>query len=141
MDKLSAFSVSFSNAAHLQAQVLKHYWEGMFGRGSDYFANGKDRQFDTSHFYDEDTERLKLIAEVATEPLPYTNKQVMEDLLDWLVEDRLLRMDNFILRGVVYEGAFVVTDRHLKSPLNVVELFPKVTVSNTQSEEVTNGYV
>lgn len=135
MDKLSAFSVAFSNATPLQAQVLKHCWEAMFGRGSDYFANGNDRQFGISDFYDESTQRLKLIAEVATEPLPYTNAIVMEDLLDWLVEDRLLRMDSFVLRGIVYEGSFVVTDKHLKAPLNVISLFPKVTVSNTQTEE------
>ena len=135
MDKLSAFSVAFSNATPLQAQVLKHCWEAMFGKGSDYFANGNDRQFDVSDFYDESTQRLKLIAEVATEPLPYTNAIVMEDLLDWLVEDRLLRMDSFVLRGIVYEGSFVVTDKHLKAPLNVISLFPKVTVSNTQTEE------
>jgi len=135
MDKLSAFSVAFSNATPLQAQVLKHCWEGMFGRGSDYFANGNDRQFDVSDFYDESTQRLKLIAELATEPLPYTNAIVMEGLLDWLVEDRLLRMDSFVFRGIVYEGSFVVTDRHLKAPLNVISLFPKVTVSNTQTEE------
>jgi len=67
--------------------------------------------------------------------LPYTNAIVMEDLLDWLVEDRLLRMDSFVFRGIVYEGSFVVTDRHLKAPLNVISLFPKVTVSNTQTEE------
>ena len=135
MDKLSAFSVAFSNATPLQAQVLKHCWEAMFGRGSDYFANGNDRQFDVSDFYDESTQRLKLIAEVAAEPLPYTNAIVMEDLLDWLVEDRLLRMDSFVLRGIVYKGSFVVTDRHLKAPLNVVSLLPKVSVCHTLNEE------
>ena len=135
MDKLSAFSVAFSNATPLHAQVLKHCWEGMFGRGSDYFANGNDRQFDVSDFYDESTQRLKLVAEVAVEPLPYTNAIVMEDLLDWLVEDRLLRMESFVLKGVIYDGSFVVTDKHLKAPLNVISLFPKVTVSNTQTEE------
>ena len=85
MDELSAFRVAFSNATPLQAQVLKHCWEAMFGTGSDYFANGNDRQFDVSDFYDEYTQRLKLIAEIATEPLPYTNAIVMEDLYDWLV--------------------------------------------------------
>ena len=56
-------------------------------------------------------------------------------MIGWLVEDRLLRMDSFVLRGIVYECSFVVIDRHLKAPLNVISLFPKVTVSNTQTEE------
>ena len=131
MDKLSAFSVAFSNATPLQAQVLNHCWQAMFGRGSNFFTKGKDRQFEISDFYDSATLRLKLIAEILSEPLPYTNALVMENILDWMVEQRLLSMNSFILRGVVYDGSFVVTDKHLRAPLNVVRLFEKVTVSNT----------
>ena len=135
MDKLAAFSVTFANVTKLQAQVLEHCWSEMFGKESDYFADSNKTKLETRRFYNASTQRLKLMAEIKTKPLPYTNAKVMTDLLESVVETALLRVDSFILGGVVYEGSFVVTDKHLKAPLNVISFQPKVSVSDTETKE------
>ena len=134
MEKLSAISVAFSNATPTQAELLTTCWTLMFGKGSDYFGQGKE--FDVYDIYDETTQRLKLWAEVAGEPLPdIYSAEDLSRVIDWVVEEKFLLYKDPSLWGVVYQGSFVVTEEHLKAPLNVVNLFPKVSVLNTETEE------
>lgn len=132
MDKFSAFSVSFSNVNSYQSKVLCLFWDEMFTESSEKTAG--ERSYITSDFYDESRSRLRLIAEIAEEPLPYINARVMEEIIDWIAENML--RDFFVLRGVTYMGAFIVTDAHLQAPLNIIRLLPKEAVSNTQTDEV-----
>ena len=136
MDKLAALSVTFSIVTPSQASVLQRAWAMLFDAED---SGSKSRCIPTmtvDGFYDESSLKLRLIAEVSSETLPFTNVRLVEEMLHWLCDEILLK-DKTLFKNVRYDGAFVVTEKHLHAPLNVFNLFPKVSVSNTQTKEKT----
>lgn len=134
MDKLSALSVAFSNVTPLQAAVLQQAWAMLFDAEDSGSLSRSIPTMTVDSFYDDSSLKLKLIAEVSSETLPFTNVRLLEEVLHWICNDVLLQ-DSTLFTDVRYDGAFVVTEKHLQAPLNVFSLLPKVSVSNTQTKE------